>query len=57
MDWNIEKLKRRIEKSKVTLETMKDWDSNSHTFYGGWSKGYTEGKLAILEDLLDELEG
>lgn len=51
------KLERRIQRLRTLLEPMEGWDQYSHTFHGGWSKGYNEGKLAILEDLLDELKG
>lgn len=52
-------LKEYIERSlklvKRRAEPYKDATEHTHTFHGGWSKGYWEGKIAALESVLDEL--
>ena len=49
-------LKRRIKHFKMRFDSCKDYNSTDHSFHGGWTKGYYEGALAILEDILDEIE-
>ncbi len=49
-------LKRRIKRVKKTIENFEDYSSDTHTFHGGWHKGYYEGKRSVLEDILDMIE-
>ena len=44
---SIKRCEERIEKLK-TLHRGKEME---FTYHGGWSLGYEEGKLAVLEDL------
>jgi len=53
------KLERRLKR----LQGMRDELKNKHcgneenyTYYGGYDLGYLEGKIAVLEEWLDELE-
>ena len=52
----IVKLERRIGRVKSVINKMENYKADTHTFYGGWSLGYYQGRLSALEDLLDELE-
>ncbi len=49
-------LKRRIKRTEVQVESYKDYESATYTFHGGWSKGYHEGMLTTLQDILDMIE-
>lgn len=49
-------LKRRIKRTEVQIESYKDYESTTYTFHGGWSKGYHEGVLTTLQDILDMIE-
>lgn len=58
----IERMKRRIKHVERRVAEIKERhgriESNSGTItkHGGWDLGYWEGKLATLEDTLDELK-
>ena len=48
-------IQRKINRAKEHLASLKD-NEDQLSKYGYWDMGYFEGKLSILEDLLDELE-
>ena len=49
-------LKRKVARTKNNIEHCENYSSDTHTFHGGWSKGYHEGMLSTLEDILDMIE-
>ena len=49
------RIKRRIARLQLQLEQYDKNNMKSMTAHGGWGIGYIEGKLSILEELLDEL--
>lgn len=49
-------LKRKIARTKNNIKRCENYSSDTHTFHGGWEKGYHEGRLSILEDILDMIE-
>lgn len=49
-------LKRQVVRTKNNIEHCEDYSSDTHTFHGGWKKGYHEGRLSVLEDILDMIE-
>ena len=55
-----EKFERKIARIKTKVENLKqehgDKPSITHTYHGGWSLGYWEGRLSALEDMLDDLD-
>jgi hypothetical protein len=55
-----EKLERKINRIKLKIDSLKkehgDTPSLTHTYHGGWSLGYWEGRVSVLEELLDEVE-
>lgn len=55
-----EKLERKISRIKAKIDSLKqehgDTPSITHTYHGGWTLGYWEGKLSVLEDNFDEIE-
>ena len=48
-------LKRKIERNKAKLKQLKDNQDNL-SVWGYRDIGYYEGRLSVLEDLLDEME-
>lgn len=60
MEYTKERLERKIVRIKSKVENLKqehgDKPSITHTYHGGWSLGYWEGKLSTLEDILDDLD-
>ena len=52
----IRNLRRRIARLQEQRRIAKLTPPEQLTYYGGWSIGYLEGKLAILEDRLFDLE-
>ena len=53
----------RIQRRLLRFKTMRDnlmkgygGRESSLTFHAGWDIGYLLGKIAVLEDILDELE-
>lgn len=51
----IRKLKRKLERVRRESGNIGDISIHVHTIHGGWSKGYCEGKIAVLEDTIDFL--
>ena len=49
-------LDRKIRRSEAEIEKYKEYNSKDHTFHGGWSKGYAEGRLSALQDIEDMIE-
>lgn len=49
------KIKHKIDRTKKKIEDLetRKQDLSKH---GYWSLGYWEGRLSVLEDLLDEME-
>ena len=50
-------LKRKLKRLQEQLEKVeKDHCGNEsdYTYWGGWSKGYIQGQISILEDLVDD---
>lgn len=43
--------RRRLAEKKAEQDAA--GGSSAHTYHGGWSKGYLEGKVAALEDVLN----
>ena len=56
-NYNIERLiNLRIKRVKQRVDSVKHYNSDEHTFHGGWTQGYWDGQLSVLEDLQDILE-
>lgn len=54
---NIKKyIVRRLSRLEKQSENLKDYNSKEHTFHGGWEKGYYDGQVRVLEDILDMIE-
>lgn len=54
---NIEKyVRRRINRVEKNIAKYENYSSETHTFHGGWSQGYYEGQLSVLEDILDMID-
>ncbi|BAR81996.1 uncharacterized protein KNN_01148 [Bacillus thuringiensis serovar tolworthi] len=57
----IEKVERSIKHAKKRIDVLKeahgDNPGKTHTYHGGWDLGYWEGRLSVLEDMHDEIEG
>jgi hypothetical protein len=52
------KLRKRCnrEESRVSQGKLQyEGNEQNYTYHGGWDMGYHQGKLTMLEDLLDEL--
>jgi len=49
-------LNRKIQRSESEVEKYKEYNSKDHTFHGGWSKGYADGRLSALQDIEDMIE-
>jgi hypothetical protein len=47
-----DKWKLRFEKSKEKYSGKE----TEFTFWGGWDKGYAQGRLSMIEDVIDYLE-
>lgn len=45
---------RRLDSLKEKLEGKNP--SEVFSYHGGWSVGYWESKIAVLEDIIDDLE-
>lgn len=56
MKINKKKIKRKLKRLDRLLSNMKDYSSETHTYYGGWSLGYFQGQRELLSDMLDEVE-
>lgn len=50
-----ERLERQIYKYKEKLNDLKSREEHLSK-HGYWDMGYFQGKLSVLEDLLDEIE-
>lgn len=50
-----ERLHRMIKRNKVHLKQLQDKEENL-SVWGYRDMGYFEGRLSVLEDLLDEIE-
>ena len=50
-----ERLSHMIERNQVMLKQLKD-KQDSLSVWGYRDMGYFEGRLSVLEDLLDEIE-
>ena len=54
---NIKKyILRRLSRLEKQSESCKNCNSKEHTFHGGWEKGYSDGQVRVLEDILDMIE-
>lgn len=53
-DYSVERVKHRIERVRCNIKNLEAIDTLS--LHGKWTLGYFQGKLSILEDLLDCLE-
>lgn len=56
---NIKRLKRRLERlngQKDKLEAKHKGNEQNYTYHGGFDLGYLKGKIAEIENILDELE-
>lgn len=56
---NINKLIRRLDrlkKQKEELESKHLGNELKYTYWGGYELGYIKGKIAEIEDILDELD-
>lgn len=49
-------LSRKIERLVKEVDKYKGYNSHDHSFHGGWSKGYVEGRLSAFQDVLERLE-
>lgn len=48
-------IKHKIERTQDRIDDLKLREENLSK-HGHWSLGYFEGRLSVLEDLLDEIE-
>lgn len=55
MERRIDRITKRVAEVKERQARIKD-NNGAITEHGGWDLGYWEGKLATLEDTLDELK-
>lgn len=46
----------RLNRVKQRVANAEHYNSDEHTFHGGWTQGYWQGQLSVLEDLQDLLE-
>ena len=55
-----EKLQRKINRIQKKVDNIMlqhgDTPSLTHTYYGGQKLGYWQGRLSVLEELLDDTE-
>lgn len=51
----IRKMSHADKRVKSIKRSHGDKAGSTHTYHGGWSLGYWEGKLSTYEDLLDLL--
>ena len=51
----IRRVNRLRDKARQNAEKY-DGKEQEYTFWGGYTAGYVLGQLAVMEDLLDELE-
>ena len=49
-------IERTLKRAKRRADSYKDTTEKTHTFHGGYSKGYWEGKISALESILEELD-
>lgn len=49
------KLKRNLSLQSELNEKFKNNEMNL-TYHAGWNKGYVDGKITTIEDIIDELE-
>ena len=49
-------LSRRVQRSQDQVKRYAEYNSKEHTFHGGWSKGYAEGRLSASQDIQDMIE-
>ena len=56
MKTEIEKLQRRISRLKLQKETYANYNPDKDNYHTGWSAGYLDGKLTILEDKLYDMK-
>lgn len=52
---NRNQIERKLKRQLLMLERLGDYSAETHTYHGGWSVGYVQGKVSVLDDLLDEL--
>lgn len=51
----IKRIESKIRHCKKHLEEFDlPFNTENYTCHGGWSKGFWEGRLSVLEDLLDD---
>ena len=48
----IKQLERSLKRSKSHVNECEHMTHENSNFHGGWSKGYFEGKVAALEDVI-----
>lgn len=57
MDEYLNKLKHKLERNKEKLQQEDlPLTTEKHTCHGGWTIGYLQGKITLLEDIIDDLE-
>ena len=52
------RLRKRCNRAESRVSQRKrqyEGNEQNYTYHGGWDMGYHQGKLTMLEDLLDEL--
>lgn len=53
----IKKLERKLKRLQSRLESYDlDKPSERYNYFGGWSVGYIQGQISMLEDLLDDIQ-
>lgn len=53
---DMRRIKHKIDRAKRKIQDLEE-RKNILSVHGYWSLGYWEGRLSVLEDLLDEVEG
>lgn len=60
MPINVDKLERRLarlKEQKAMLESKHLGNELKFTYWGGYELGYVKGKIAEIEEILDDLKG
>lgn len=52
----VEKALQRNERKAGRYSSQYEGKEEQHTFHGGWNLGYWEGRVSVLEEILDMLE-
>ena len=54
MQWDERRIRHKIRRSQCKADDLRK-RKNDLSVHGHWSLGYYEGRLSVLEDLLDDI--